>query len=118
MDTRSHLDAGHVALHPPLQEDVDRRALLALGDHRLARRRVQPPQSVTHVRELLLVVQVDEARHLPQCRSYYFSGLGRRHAPHRLSIFIIVGQDVVDLAVLELAHVVLDGVTKCQYQYW
>ena len=112
MDTRSHLDAGHVALHAPFQQDVDRRALLALGDHGLARRRVQPPQSVTHVRELLLVIQVNKARHLPQRASHDLPSFWRSHAPHRLSIFIIVRQDVVDLAVLELAHVVLDGVAE------
>ena len=43
-----------------------------------------------------------------------FPRLWQAHALNCLSVFIIVRQDVVDLTVLELAHVVLDGITNAR----
>ena len=62
----THLDAGH-ALHSPFQQDVRPSSLARpRRSPRFSGSRVQSSQSVTHVRELLLVVQIDETGHLPQ----------------------------------------------------
>ena len=61
-------------------------------------------------RKLFFIIQVNEARHFSESAPHDLPRLGRGHAPHRVPIFIIVGQHVVDLPVFQLAHVVLDGV--------
>ena len=106
----AHLHAGDEALHSPFQQYIYGRTLLALADHSFSGCGMQPPQPVAHIGKLLLVVEIDEARHLPQRAPYNLARLGRGHAADRVPVLGVVGQHVVDLAVLQLAHVVLDGV--------
>jgi len=67
---------------------------------------------VTDVRELFLIIQVNKTRDFAQGGSDYFPRFGRGHASHRFSVFVVIGQDVIHLPVLQFSHMIFYGIAQ------
>jgi hypothetical protein len=67
---------------------------------------------MAHIRKLFLVIEVDEARDLSQGGSHDFPRFWTSHTSNGFPVFVVIGQDVIDLAVFQFSHMILDGIAQ------